>query len=65
MWERMTGNSANEVFTDAAKLASKVAEENRKRKSTQKSKERGRASKYSKKDNSVAARKAYSRHDRW
>ena len=63
MWERMTGNSANEIFTDTAKSSAKVAEKNRKRKSTQKSKERRRAGKYSKKDNSISARKAYSRHD--
>ena len=60
---RMTGNSANEIFTDTAKSSAKVAEKNRKRNSSQKSKERRRASKYSKNDNSILARKAYSRHD--
>lgn len=63
MWERMTGHPANEVFTRTAESSAKRAEKDRERKSKQESKDSRRRAKYSQNDNSVAARKAYSRHD--
>ncbi len=57
MWERMTGNSANEVFVNAANSSEKRVEKDEKRKSSQKAKECRRKSKYSQNDDSIAARK--------
>ena len=62
-WEKMTSSSPNQVFVDTAESSAKKVEQTRKRKSTEVAKESRRRSKYSRTDNSVAARKAYSRHD--
>ena len=63
MWETMVGGTANEVYINAAETSAKRAVKDLERKSTKKSKENRRRNKYSKVDNSIAARKAYSRHD--
>ena len=63
-WEGKTGSPPNKVFTNAAENSAKILEQNRKRKATEEAKEKRRRSKYTKLgDNSVAARRAYSRHD--
>ena len=59
----MTSSPPNKVFSDTAESSAKKCERTRKRKATEKAKESRRRSKYSKTDNSIAARKAYSRHD--
>ena len=61
--EKMTGDYPNEVFVDAADLSAKSAEKDRERKATDKAKASRRKSKYSHHDNSVAARRAYTRPD--
>ena len=53
----------NSVYTEVAQSTAMKAENQRKRKATDESKRRRRESKYSRTDNSVAAKKAYSRHD--
>ena len=63
MWEKMTGDYPNEVFVDAADLSAKRVEKDRERKATVKAKASRRKSKYSHHDNSVTARRAYTRHD--
>ena len=51
------------ILVDAAKTVAKKFENDRKRKSTEKSKESRKKSKYTHTDESVEARKSYSRHD--
>ena len=63
MWDKMTGDYPNEVFVDAADLSAKRVEKDRERKATEKAKVSRQKSKYSHHDNSVAARRAYTRHD--
>ena len=63
VWSKMTKSSPNPVFVDAAERSAKKAENDRKRKATGEAKEQRRRSKCSRIDNTVAARKAYSRHD--
>ena len=63
VWSKMTKSSPNPVFVDAAQCCAKKAEKDRKRKATDEAKEQQRQSKCSRIDNTVAARKAYSRHD--
>ena len=62
-WEKITTSSASQAFVDAAESSAKKSESDRKRKATKEAKDSRRQSKYSRNDNSVAARKAYSRHD--
>ena len=62
-WKQMTNTSPNKVFTDTAEHSAKILSKDRKRKATDEAKEQRRKSKYSKIDDTVAARKAYSRHD--
>lgn len=62
-WEKMTCSPPNQVFVDTAELSSRKVDETRKRRSTEVAKECRRRSKYSNTDKSVAARRAYSRHD--
>ena len=62
-WEKMTSSPANQVFVDTAQSSAKKADKDRKRKATEEAKGSRRRSKYSRNDNSFAARKAYSRHD--
>ncbi len=62
-WEQMTGSMPNKVFSDAAECSAKTVSNDRKRKGTNEAKEQRRKSKYTKIDNSIAARKAYTRHD--
>ena len=61
-WERVTESSANGVFIDSAENRARKLENDRKRKATDAAKESRRQQTYSKKDNSIAARKAYSQH---
>ena len=59
----MTGDYPNEVFVDAADISAKRVEKDRERKATEKAKASRQKSKYSHHDNSVAACRAYTRHD--
>ena len=59
----MTGFPANQVFVDTAESSAKKAAKDRKRKATEEAKDSRRRSNYSRNDNSIAACKAYSRHD--
>ena len=63
MWEKMTGDYPNEVFVDAADISAKRVEKDRERKATENSKASRQKVKYSHHNNSVAARRAYIRHD--
>lgn len=56
-WEKMTNSLPNQVFIDTVESSAKKVETTRKRKATEKAKESRRRS------NSIAASKAYSRHD--
>jgi hypothetical protein len=53
----------NSVYKTTAELSAKNATKDKKRKATDQSKENRRKNKYSKTDNSISARKAYSRHE--
>ena len=61
-WNEMT-HSQNITYQIATEAAMKKADSDRKRKSSDKAKKSRRQNKYSKVDNSTAARRAYSRHD--
>ena len=63
VWNEMTEDAPNSVFLEVAQSTAKKAELQRKRKATDDSKRKRRESKYSGRDNSIAAKKAYSRHD--
>ena len=69
MWGPQTWNACNDrrtpnsVYIEVAQSTATKAENQRKRKATDESKRRWRESKYSSTDNSVVAKKAYSRHD--
>ena len=62
-WTKMTSSQASQVFTDTANSIAKKVETTRKQKATVAAKEGRRQSKYSRTDDTIAARKAYSRHD--
>ena len=62
-WRQMTNSSPNKVFKDAAELSAERLKKDNKRKATEKAKAKRRSSKYVRLDDTVAARKAYSRHD--
>ena len=53
----------NLLYKTTAELSARIAIRDRKRKSTDLAKENRRKNKYSKTDNSISARKAYSRHE--
>ena len=53
----------NVVYQTAAEVSEKIATKDRKRKATDLAKDNRRKSKYAKSDDSISARKAYSRHD--
>lgn len=63
VWSKMTDSSPNRIFIDTAKHSTKKAENDRKRKATEYAKKQRRRSKYSQTDDTIAARRAYSRHD--
>ena len=64
LWEKLTNELSNAVFTAAADHATKEVERCRKRKATSAAKQTRRAAKHQKLSNeSVDARKAYARHD--
>ena len=60
---KMTSSVPNQVFVETSESSAEKVDLTRKRKSREAAKERRRRSKYSRTDNSVAARTAYSRHD--
>ena len=62
-WRQMTHSSPNKIYTDTAQHAAKIARQNKKRKATEEVKQQRRRSKYAKKNDTAAARSAYSRHD--
>lgn len=62
-WKAMTTSSPNKVFTNATEHSTKKLNKDRKRKATEKFKEQRRRSKYTRIDDTPAARRAYSRHD--
>ena len=64
IWKQMTDSSPNKVFTDTVECSAKKLESDRKRKATEEVKAKRRSSKYARIDDTVAARKAYSRYDR-
>jgi hypothetical protein len=63
IWKKMTTSSPSKVFTDVAKRSAKKSSKDKKRKSGDEVKKQRRVRKYSQKNNTVRARKAYSRHD--
>ena len=63
VWKDTTGSAPSSVLVNTANAAAKKCERNRKRKTTNKSKENRKRSKYAHTDKSVEARQAYSRHD--
>ncbi len=63
VWEQMSGESPNNIFTRVMDVSVKRVERDRKRKATEKAQESRRRSKYARTDDSFAARRAYSRHD--
>ena len=62
-WLGMAKRPINQVFSTTANLIAKKRISDSKRKATEEAKSRRRRNKYSKVDNSVAARKAYNRRD--
>ena len=63
IWSKMTTSPPNNIFVTAAETSARKKDKDNKRKAKDEVKARRRKGKYSRKDNSVAARKAYSRHD--
>ena len=61
-WSEMT-TQTNPVYSEAMATSMRKADQDRKRKATSEAKESRRQSKYSRIDETQAARKAYSRHD--
>ena len=62
-WKKMTNASPNKIYTDTAERSAKELRRQNERKADETVKAKRRRSKYSNSDNSVTARKAYSRHD--
>ena len=62
-WKQMTISPPNPVFTDAAERSAKRLLKDKTRKEKYETKAKRRKSKYTTIDNTVAARRAYSRHD--
>ena len=63
MWKEVTSSSLNKVYTSVTSHSAKTLKKQRKRKATEEAKLKTRQSKYRQKDESSAAREAYSRHD--
>ncbi len=59
----MTNHSPNKIFSNTASQSAKVSSKDRKRKATTEYKDKRRKSKYARTEESIAARKAYDRHD--
>lgn len=62
-FSEMTASAVIPVYQNAATTLAKKTADDKKRKATEKAKDRRRHNKYSKKDDSIQARKAYSHHD--
>lgn len=62
-WSKMTNSPPNDIFTMTAKHSAEKKEKDKTRKSREDVKAKRRQMKYTRKDNSLAARKAYNRHD--
>lgn len=63
IWKQITTSSPNPFFINAAERSAKKLESDKKRKAKDKVKAKRRKSKYARIDDTVTARKAYSRHD--
>lgn len=63
VWGEMTNSPPNEVFVDTAERSAKKLASDNKRKATDEAKAKRRQSKYTRIDDTLAARRAYSRHD--
>ena len=63
IWKDMTNSSPNKAFTDTVERSAKKLESDKKRKAKEEVKAKRRSSKYARTDDTVAARKAYSRYD--
>ena len=63
VWKQMTTSSPNKVYIDAADHSAKKLSKDNKRKATDTVKAKRRKSKYTRLENTTAARRAYSRHD--
>lgn len=63
VWTSMTNSAPNPVFATTVKLIAKRTEYDSKRKAKDEVEAKRRRGKYSRVNNSVAARKAYNRHD--
>ena len=63
VWNAMTNENPNSVFSEAAQTTAKKNKNQRKRKATEDSKRKRWESKYSRTDNSLAAKRAYSCHE--
>ena len=62
-WKQATNTSPNKVYSNVAQNSAKIVDKDRKRKATEEAKVSRRRSKYQRTDDTIAARKAYSRHD--
>ena len=62
-WTKMTNSLPNEIFKNVAQVVAKKKDKDCKRKAKEEVKRKRRKGKYSRVDNSLAARRAYSRHD--
>ena len=62
-WEEMTSSQASNVYVRSAESSATKVSCERKRKATDEAKAKRRHSKYSRTDDSTAARRAYNRHD--
>lgn len=62
-WSKLTTSPPNNIFLTTAENSARIANKDHMRKSTEKVKAKRRKSKYSGNSNSLAARKAYNRHD--
>ena len=62
-WEQMTSSQASQVYINSAESSATKISVERKRKATKEVKAKRRQSKYSRIDDSAAARRAYHRHD--
>ena len=63
VWKDITGSEPNPVLVNTTNKTAENYEKDRKRKQTEEEKERRRQSKYLRADDTVEARKSYSRHD--
>ena len=62
MWKDITNTSPNKVYTSVTSQSAKVLDRQRKQKATEEAKQKRRQNKYIRRDESSAARQAYSRH---